>query len=568
MNTGSTERSDTLARIGEYLAASLLGTLFAPVALFIIELFAKTGGELKWQLPVIAGVLAPVVCFAFLRGCSNTTRIIAALLLAGMVAKALFVASLFYDDTSDSTAYHADGILQLLQGINPIYEWMHGLDDVWTNHYPKATWYLASLIIHLTGNYNLGKFYDLILLYAVFAYVFSFTRRRGFSIGNSLLVAVAASVNPVTISQLLSFYVDGALASLTTLAIFSGLALINYPRNIDRFVFFTAACLLINIKFTGAAHIFIIGCICAGVMLYRWKKADATSRQVRTLITTLLLTALVGGLFMGFNPYIENMMTDGNPLFPLFGKGRTDVVAAQSPRSFNEHHTSTPVKLLLSMFSRSENVIYKTGTAEPRLKVPFTVGQDEISVFVYQDVRIGGWGVLFSGIVLLAIIAYCGAYAWRDHEIAIGLLFIICMTLINPGSWWARYAPQVALLPLLMAIPPLAQAAGWQRITAKFVFALLILNSILILIPNLQHAYNTTETINRQIKHMIAICGTGKYAITGNDGYHVEQFLTGSGIMGFYPERNTRELHHQEIVFPLGTDDYAAYLYKEGCIKH
>lgn len=562
--------SDSFIAISDYVSLSLIAFIFFPVLLFIIELYLKVGGETKWVLPVLAAVAVPVVYLKLIEDKPRWAQFAAVLLFVIAVAKAFFIASLFYDDTSDGMAYHADGILLLLKGVNPIYQWMHGFDDIWTNHYPKALWYFASIIIHATGNYNIGKSYNPLLIYTVFFYIVSVMLRRKLSFGNALLAAFALSLNPVAISQFSCFYVDGALASLMTLVVFSTLMLSTKPNAADKAFFLIASCLLINIKFTGAAYLFIIYATEGAFLVwshYNEPKVATlvTEPKVRVIFAPVIVVALVGGLVMGFNPYIQNTLKEGNPLFPLFGnKGGRDIIAAQSPRSFNEDHTPVVDKALMSIFSKSENVIYQHGTAEPELKMPFSVSDDELKVFAYNDVRIGGWGVLFGSTLLLSMLLCLFFSSWREHQITILIIAIVGTMVINPGSWWARYAPQAALLPLLIALPSLSSHERWQKISAQCIFVLMIINSALIVPYNLAYVFDTTKHINRQIDTMVQACGRGEYEISGTKGYHYEQLFWGKGITLNYVEKDLAKAH-EDNVYPLITSVADARLYKKGC---
>ena len=148
--------------IAEYLAACLIGIILLPCLVFIALLCAKTNGEIKWMLPIATGAAVPLLGLVLLKGCSIKVKWLALGLFILAMTNALWVASWFYDPTWDSRAYHADGILLLLAGNNPFYDKMQWFDDLWTNHYPKITWYYAALLTHLTDNYNLGKSLSLI----------------------------------------------------------------------------------------------------------------------------------------------------------------------------------------------------------------------------------------------------------------------------------------------------------------------------------------------------------------------------------------------------------------------
>lgn len=555
---------DICTAVAHYLVTALLGVFFLPCLLFILELFAMTS-LLKWELPVAAAAIAPIAALWLIREQSLTTKATAFLLFVAAMASALFVASLFYDVTWDGRAYHADGILLILAGSNPIYEMMHGFDDLWTNNYPKITWYFAAIATHLTGNYNLGKCGNLMLIYATAAYVFSFLKDREFSTGNALLAAVAVSLNPVSISQLHCFYVDGQLAALSTLAVFSSLAMLRTPRLTDKLVFFISACLLINIKFTGAAYLAIIVAVTVTILWWRWYKSRSAEdfQHGRMVAGYIIVIGMIGGVVMGYNPYITNILVHGNIFFPLMGKGSIDVIAAQSPPTFQEQSMTTAQKLLLSTLSRAENIHPAGGTADPQLKLPFSTDEKEMSLYFANDLRIGAWGVLFSGILILASLLYFLSHGWTHSDSVVAIIIILVTALINPGSWWARYAPQVALLPLFMALYPLNSLEKWQRITAKFVMVLLIINSTLILPPSILYFQKTTRQIQYQINAITATCGKGTYAISDTDGYHLDQFLMNNGINVIYPKQDIRKTHTLRELFPLQN----AFLYKEGCVR-
>jgi hypothetical protein len=219
------------------------------------------------------------------------------------------------------------------------------------------------------------------------------------------------------------------------------------------------------------------------------------------------------------------------------------------------------------MFSRSRNVIPYHGTREPAFKFPFSVHQGEVAVFAVNDVRIGGWGVLFGGIILCSALLYYLSGSWKNSEMAAGLIFLLCIVVINPGSWWARYAPQVALAPLLMAIPPAGSQQDWKRISARFIFILLLLNAFLILVPNTRYTLETSEAMKQSIDNIVKNCGTGTYEISDTEHYHFEQFLGQNGINIVYPREDIKKTLSQNQLFPLENPVERVFLHKEGCIR-
>ena len=557
--------SGTGSTVTAYLAAAISCAMFFPCLVFVLELFAQTS-LFKWQLPIAVAFATPLALLGLLKQQSTPVKIAALLAFLCMAGSALALAGSFYDVSWDGRAYHADAILLLLQDVNPLYEHMRGFDDLWTNNYPKISWYFAAITTHATGNYNFGKSYNLLLAYAAAAYAFHFFRERGLSTGNALLVSLVAGANPVAMSQVHCYYVDGALASMMTLLILSALKMLNSPKTEDKLVFFATSCLLINLKFTGVVFVALIYGVLAIVMLLRWFKSRLPEdfTQGRKLAGLMLLVGLVGGAIVGFNPYVTNIMVHDNIFYPLRGIGSIDIINAQSPLAFVGDNMGTMRKVLVSIFSRTDNIAPQGGTAEPQLKLPFTTDAQEWGVFFSNDVRLAGWGVFFSGALLLAAGLYIAMRAWEDTGLTLALVIIALTIVVNPGSWWARYAPQIALLPLLMSIPALASTGKWPRITAKFTLALLLLNSALIVLPNTEFFYRSSKQLRAQVDAMLAECGRGQYEIFDMKGYHFEQFLLADGITVTYPGQDNRKPHAESELFPLRD----VFLYKEGCVRH
>ena len=580
-------------KLTNFLAASFLGAIFFPSLVFNICLLLGIG-EPRWVIAGLAGLVAPIVFYyqyawsaatSSQVGAQPAWRMNAIIILLGFLSIATTISYYIYDLSYDGTSYHADAILSLMQGVNPIYQKLHGFDDLWTNHYPKAIWYFCAVVAHITGNYNIGKIYNYLLIYAVTAYIFSCLKQKGITSINSGVIALATALSPVAVAQLNSFYADGAVCSLTTLAIFSGVACIFTKRKIDYIIFVMSSCLLINVKFTGAASVGIILIILAiwqirhCEIFYRksWQSLSLSKPELATpstkarndglwqLIISAAAICLIGGLVMGFNPYVSNYIEEGHPFFPLFGKHKVEIIKgknAQNPYSYNTENTTRVGQILASVFSETRNM-YKGHTAEPILKIPFTLNYDQIDDLSYTDTRIAGWGVFLGGILLISFALYLLSKGWKDKQVSLLLIITLITILINPGAWWARYAPQVALIPILFILPVFASSqskrgnlfAFWQYI----VIFLYLANSLIIAIPSSWLVIDETDKLNAQIEYILQKCGKGTYIVKGHDGWHYEQLLNSKGIEITFPKQPINPPKNQ--LFPL----YDLFLYKDGC---
>src|SRR5690606_26232504 len=99
-----------------------------------------------------------------------------------------------------------------------------------------------------------------------------------------------------------------------------------------------------------------------------------------------------------------------------------------------------------------------------KAKIPFIIKDNETEKMVYPDLRLSGFGLFFSGIFLTSIIIlisipifYIKTKKLQEHKnILIGFYTLITIILVsvilNPEMWWARYVPQLWLIPILSLI--------------------------------------------------------------------------------------------------------------------
>jgi hypothetical protein len=84
----------------------------------------------------------------------------------------------------------------------------------WLDHYPKAPWIFGAVIYNLTGNIETGKVMHFMLMLAVFLSTYSFISSIPLHPWLCLLISGLLAVNPVSLSQSLSYYIDGLVSSL------------------------------------------------------------------------------------------------------------------------------------------------------------------------------------------------------------------------------------------------------------------------------------------------------------------------------------------------------------------
>jgi len=372
----------------------------------------------------------------------TTARAVLAFLL--IWAAALFYANCLDDLTEDGQGYHALATLELRLGWNPFYSVL--IPDVhpqiWLNHYPKAPWIWAADIDTLFGKLQPGKATNVVLAIAAGAAVAGAASTIfGAPVWACLIFGALAAANPVASVQLPTMYVDGQLASLLTLMLAGAMTWLLQRSALGLLVTCSAAICLVNVKFTGLAYATLFASAVAALGLLRGQ------RLLSCLPLVACAFALVGP---GYAPYITNLRKGEHIFYPVMGAQRFDIMTRMTPKALGER--SPLAKLAISLASETANSCQNCQAG--RLKLPFTVRLAEAWGATFPDPRTGGFGPLFSAALLLSAVLLI--QAWRTAAVSAALMgsliVLIGSTLINPEAWWARYAPQLWLVPLTILI--------------------------------------------------------------------------------------------------------------------
>jgi len=382
-------------------------------------------------------------------------------------AAVLLVTSRVYDLSFDGNWYHKASVGSLANGWNPVYQSLAefaaipgginigNLADsaIWADHYCKAPWIFGANIYTLTRNIECAKALNILMAYVLFAFVLHYLNKKNFGVTASTVIAFLAAVNPITITQCFTFYIDGLLMTslFTIIILLIGFSDGNYRlcKKLRTVALFSAIVICVNIKFTGLAY---AGIFCLTFYILWLAAAFVKKNFKQTFIKSTLfyvLTVAVSVLLVGYSSYVKNTMEHGNPLYPLAGEESVDIMTGNQPAFFD--NLSAPERLYYSTFSRTSNLI---GDAAPELKSPFDVKEYELKSS--PDMRIGGFGPLYGAVicftlpVLLAGIVYLFVKNKYWFFVMLALLLpTFGLLLLFGESWWARYSPYYYILPLL-----------------------------------------------------------------------------------------------------------------------
>jgi hypothetical protein len=211
------------------------------------------------------------------------------------------------------------------------------------------------------------------------------------------------------------------------------------------------------------------------------------------------ISAILAIVVAGYNPYVTNTIHKGHPFYPIAGKNKIDAIVHMIPPPLKNHNTIE--RFVASTFSQCDNVS-EGSSAQLHYKIPFTFSTNEIKVLQSEGIRLGGFGVLWSGIFLISIIGAVIAIVSRHFEsrkyLMLILFAIVGSVALNPVSWWARFVPQLWLFPVaVLTVLLIQQHALWKRNAIKSVFALMLANSMIIAAVYLYSAYSNTTKANK-----------------------------------------------------------------------
>lgn len=412
-------------------------TVFILIFLFILFALSNLGFLAKVSINIgyIATSLLLALFYLFKTG--NFCKKIGTILIVFFLS--FIFANLFIDTSFDGRCYHftLENLFKL--GYNPIYD---DLKTFASNHniyynllfvgsYPNALEILRGNFYLLFNNMESSKIVNFLFIFAGFFYSHYFFLNKLNKI-KSFILSLSVFLCSVVVCQMTTKMADFMIYYLFLFQLFS-IILINKKIDVKQnlFILVSSSILSIATKYVGAFN-----CVILFVIWYIFKRKKIV----------LKVGALIGilSLILCFQPYLTNISKFKNPFYPSIGHNKLDFMTKQNPKEFK--NKPYLYKFFRSMFSSASDA-RMNNPQTPRLfyKVPFTSHFD--MPYGAEDVRINGFGHLFSGIFIISIILSIIQFKKRKGVFA--LLAILITTLLNPICWWARFVPQLHLLPIL-----------------------------------------------------------------------------------------------------------------------
>lgn len=495
--------------------------LIVLVTYSILQTFNITNALLAIQ---VLGVSMPIIVYLTKSCNSRKNKIIITIIYSLLMLMVPFIYNYTYDLTVDGNSYHKSSIAFIKNGWNPLYEDVRNFQEIndkvipigensklalWMEHYPKATWISAATIYSMTGNIESGKCITVLLSLALVLITYNILRQiipKIYAVGLSVLIAL----NPITLSQLFSYYLDslmGILFAIELLLLFT----INPVKKQKKLIWIMlagTATIFVNLKFTGLLYSGVIAAVFYFYWFFKYLKEKDFWKKFLIITRNFIFIFSIAIFLVGANSYIRNTVEHSNPLYPLIGKDKVDIITTMQPDVFNR--ISIPEKFVWSLFSKTEN-ISQYSKKKPVLKCPIKIYRSEIDELIASDVRIAGFGPFFALTLIFTtpVFIICAIKLFKNEKnkmkyITITALIIIITMILVGESWWARYVPQFYLFIIGTILLAIITRKYFKRKLISYIGILLIvgaaiLNALVFTIPNYELIKSFIE-IRRDLK--------------------------------------------------------------------
>jgi hypothetical protein len=414
------------------------------------------------------------------------TGLSAAVLTILLYFASVLLSSQLYDTSIDGQHYHFQAIYALASGWNPFhgsYQMPAELAPLpaipWVIYYPKASWIVAAVQLSSGLSFEATKAENFIMFFASFFSLAGALLRLKLSFLLSSIAALAGAANAVALAQLFTHMNDGLLGE--SILLFITFAVLWLALRDSRALIGACAAMIfaLNLKFS-AAPIFLGLCafVCVAWIIQCGAKAGLRALLVLGLVYMAAIAIL------GYAPYVTNLLAYGHPLYPLMGPNSIDLIGSNMPEVLRP--MSGIQRFLFSLFSET-NSGYGYGNV-PHLKVPFWIVPGEIRHSGGIDVRLAGFGPLFSGAITIALISLLAVLTAQKRAPMVSSILLVgaavsVLVLLFPENWWARYVPQLWIVPAAIGIAaalttsPYIVWAGWAIILVLLVDSTIVMGA-------------------------------------------------------------------------------------------
>ena len=386
-----------------------------------------------------------------------------------------------FDGSYDGFTYQQPAVRRIVNGFNPIYDGYVDLGrppDHWSDqitYFPKALWYFSAAVTAAFGDIQIGKAYNLLLIFAALFFVLGATKKEHFMIR---ALWITACLNPIALTQVHYYLVDGALSSLCTISLFYAYLFFNDKliSRLQHIFCVISLSMLFCVKTSGFGF---GGLVIFFIVLYSFiKKYRETSELPMKRFWTACKTALqlslrIGVpvallvLVLGFSPYATNLLNGRHIFHHLMGSERSNWVQIDAEKRAEVAYPNADNRFTRLLYSIASHTV---GTKEPAtIKYPFDLSLSDWKAYAQSGhVLAAGLGPFFF---LLLVLSVPVVFIYRFNRNGWLLLTLLTLTFIQPYSWAMRFAPFLWIVPLacLMSLPLKRGVFIWVPLTIAFI---------------------------------------------------------------------------------------------------
>lgn len=458
-------------------------------------------------------------------------------ILSIILATIIFILSVYaigkiYDTTSDGNTYHKLAVGSMKNGWNPLYESCidytkedgnvvtvneDNINYLWVDHYAIGTEIIGANIYAFTNNIESGKISNLIFMYICFGIVLEYlSKKRNLGLIKSIIIAMVLVLNPVFLTQVGTYYVDTTLAMSLFISFIELLNITDETANkkneklLEYLILSMSIIVCINTKFTGLAY---EGLFCGAFYIF-WLIRERKDRKklketfiTNTIFYIIVLLIAIG--VVGCSSYLMNLIKHKSLFYPLSGENHVaNMVNQEIPKTLSSK--SHLEQFLTSIFSKGKNVspaYAPEGNSLPEIKIPFTMTMAEINNYNIPDIRMGGFGPLFSGIFIIGFVITI--YIIIDliknkkyDNLVKYTIFVIVSTLLVTmldGAYWARYIPYIYFIQVMNLCYLLEKNKIIYNVIGT-IFGLIMITNIIVVMPTVKRGYK--ENSNYVKEHL------------------------------------------------------------------
>lgn len=487
--------------VGIFLQGFMLFLLLITTFLFLFNI------SISWIHSMLAICSSALLCFWFSGDSKKVCLSVGVGLL--IIVICCLINSFAYDFSWDGNAYHKSMTAFLRYGWNPLRETFYNFADSnfpllsahrsnYLDAYPKGSEMIAACLYAVSNNIEIGKSFNLLSIVTVFC------------IGRELLIETAGlrkwkagvcaflfAVHPVSLGQVFTYYNDGFLWQMIFLCTLSGIYLTffengRYARECY-FLIFSTISIGFNVKFSG---VIFFALSCGGLFVF-WvirkirQGWGAEGKRVITYRFILFAVSVLNGfLFAGATSYVINVIRHKNPFYSIWGEGSNEIIDSMMPAPYKD--LSNGGRFWRSVFSK----VGYTALRE-NYKIPFLFDGAEVSAIQSYDQIVGGWGILFSGLLILGLLVLALVLVHNRKkepllcELIILFLFLgIAAILVVPGLSWARYFAAPIYVPVSGIVLLFCTEFGENSYRSIFVTGVITALCLVNIVPNFMQNQN------------------------------------------------------------------------------